>query len=184
MVLHSLVNARSHARSLAGEPFFLGDVDKPTKINGIILGFSTVIPCAVASAGEAEYAALFARAQHAAVLRTMLSDIGYPQPDTIVLCDNTTAIGITTDSVKQKCSKAIDMLFHWVRNRVRQKQFRIAYIPLLKTSPTTSQNTCHMKPMKLCRVYRVHTIGYTVRYNLGAEAPHHSLFNRSLSNRK
>jgi hypothetical protein len=63
----------------------------------------------VASAGEAEYAALFAAGQHAASIRTTLSDMGYPQNPTIIMCDNTSAIGIATDSIKQKRSKAIDM---------------------------------------------------------------------------
>ena len=82
----------------------------------------------MSSAGEAEYAALFAGAQHAASLRTILNDLGYPQPPTIIMCDNTCAIGIATDSIKQKRSKAIDMRFHWVRDRVRQGQFSISYI--------------------------------------------------------
>ncbi len=44
------------------------------------------------------------------------------------MCDNTCAIGIATDSIKQKRSKAIDMRFHCVRDRVRQGQFIISYI--------------------------------------------------------
>jgi hypothetical protein len=71
--------------------------------------------------------------QHAASIRTTLSDMGYPQNPTIIMCDNTSAIGIATDSIKLKRSKAIDMRFHWIRVRVRQSQFTIAYIP-------TSQN--------------------------------------------
>jgi hypothetical protein len=64
---------------------------------------------------EAEYAALFAGAQQAASLRTILSDLGYPQPPTIsIMCDNTCVIGIATDSIKQKRSKGTDMRFHWV----------------------------------------------------------------------
>ncbi len=59
--------------------------------------------------------------------------MSYPQNPTIIMCDNTSAIGIATDSIKQKRSKAIDMRFHWIRDRVRQSQFTIAYIP-------TSQN--------------------------------------------
>jgi hypothetical protein len=82
----------------------------------------------VASAGEAEYAALFATGQHASSLRTTLADMDYPQEPTIIMCDNTSAIGIATDSIKQKRSKAVDMRFHWIRNRVRQAQFIIAYI--------------------------------------------------------
>jgi hypothetical protein len=67
-------------------------------------------------------------AQHAASLQNILEDLGYPQPPTIIMCDNTCAIGIATDSIKQKRSKAIDMRFHWVCDRVRQGQFTISYI--------------------------------------------------------
>jgi hypothetical protein len=45
------------------------------------------------------------------------------------MCDNTSAIGIATDSIKQKRSKAVDMRFHWIRDRGRQAQFIIAHIP-------------------------------------------------------
>ncbi len=83
----------------------------------------------VASAGEAEYAALFATEQHAASLWTTLADMGYPQEPTIIMCYNTSAIGIATDSIKQERGKAVDMRFHWIRDRVRQAQFIIAYIP-------------------------------------------------------
>jgi hypothetical protein len=137
MALHVFADAsylcRSHSRSVAGAIFFLGNHNDPTRINGSIHVFSSIIPCIVASAGEAEYAALFAAGQHAASIRTTLSDMGYPQSPTIIMCDNTSAIGIATDSIKQKRSKAIDMRFHWIRDRVRQGQFTIAYIP-------TSQN--------------------------------------------
>jgi hypothetical protein len=133
MVLHAFADAsylcRSHSRSVAGAILFLGNHNDPTRINGSIHVFSTIIPCIVASASEAEYAALFATGQHAASIRTTLSDMGYPQGSTIIMCDNTCAIGIATDSIKQKRSKAIDMRFHWIRDRVRQSQFTIAYIP-------------------------------------------------------
>jgi hypothetical protein len=41
------------------------------------------------------------------------------------LPDNSTAAGIATDTVKQKRSKAIDMRFYWIRDRVRQGQFLV-----------------------------------------------------------
>jgi hypothetical protein len=133
-VLHGFSDAsylsRSHARSVAGAYLFLGNFNKTTQINGPIHVFSTIIPCIVASAGEAEYAALFALGQQAAALRTILCDMGHPQQPTILLCDNTTAIGIAMDmdTIKQKQTKAIDMRFHWIRDRVRQQQFIITYI--------------------------------------------------------
>jgi hypothetical protein len=40
-----------------------------------------------------------------------------------LVMDNLTAVGIANDTVKQKCSKAMEMRFYWIRNRVRQGQF-------------------------------------------------------------
>ena len=112
--------SRSMARSVVGCIFFMGNRNQPTRINGTISALSTIIPCVVSSAGEAEYAALFTGGQHAAGLRTTLNDMGYPQPPTTILCDNTSAIGLANDTIKQKRSKAIDMRFHWIRDRIRQ----------------------------------------------------------------
>ncbi len=93
--------SRSYASSVVDGYFFLGNANKPLQINGATHVFSSIIPCIVSSAGasEAEYAALFGGAQHAASLRTILHDLGYPQPPTIIMCDNTCAIGIATDSI-------------------------------------------------------------------------------------
>ncbi len=60
------------------------------------------------------------------------------------MCDNTSAIGIATDSIKQKRSKAVvDMRFHWIRDRVRQAQFTITYIP-------TQQNFGECTTLRKC----------------------------------
>ncbi len=149
MALHVFADAsylcRSHARSVAGAIFFLGNHNDPTRISGSIHVFLSIIPCVVAGAGNAEYAALFAARQHAASIRTTLSEMGYPQNPTIIMCDNTSAIGIATDSIKQKRSKAIDMRFHWIRDRVRQSQNLADYFTKNhKTWPTTSPRTCRM----------------------------------------
>jgi hypothetical protein len=132
MVLFGHVDAsylsHLHARSVAGGNFFLGDRNKPLKINGSIHVFPSIIPCIVSSAGEAEYPALFAGAQHAASLRIILSDLGHPQLLTMLMCDNTCAIDIATDFIKQKRSKAIDMSFHWVRDLVRNGELTVSYI--------------------------------------------------------
>jgi hypothetical protein len=52
--------------------------------------------------------------------------MGHPQPATApIATDNSTATGIANDTVKQKRSKAIDMRFYWIRDRVRQGQFQV-----------------------------------------------------------
>jgi hypothetical protein len=53
--------------------------------------------------------------------------MGHPQPPTPIETDNNTAAGIANDSIKQKRSKAMDMRFCWMRDRVRQGQFHIAW---------------------------------------------------------
>ena len=43
--------------------------------------------------------------------------------------DNKCAQGLANDTVKRRRSKAIDMRFHWIRDRVRQGQFIINWAP-------------------------------------------------------
>jgi hypothetical protein len=160
MILTVYVDAsypsRSNARSVVGCIFFLGNQNQPTRVNGTISTISTIIPCVVASAGEAEYAALFTGSQHATGLRTILAELGYPQPPTTILCDNTTAIGLANDNIKMKRSKAIDMRFHWIRDRVRQNQFYLVYIP-------TKENTADYMTKNLPKELHDRFIFYLVR---------------------
>ena len=72
----------------------------------------------LSSAAEAELGALFHNGKEACPLRIALEEMGHPQPATPMATDNNTASGIATDTVKQKRSKAIDMRFYWIRDRV------------------------------------------------------------------
>ena len=49
--------------------------------------------------------------------------MGYPQPATPLKTDNNTTNGIINNTMKQKRSKAIDVRFYWLRDRVKQGQF-------------------------------------------------------------
>ena len=93
--------------------------------NGAINVLCTILKEVVSSAAEAEFAALFHNAKEACPLRTCLEELGHPQPPTPIVTDNNTAAGIANDTMKQRRSKAIDMRFYWVRDRVRQGQFLI-----------------------------------------------------------
>ena len=77
----------------------------------------------MASAAEAELGALFYNGQVAEPTRTCLKEMGYPQPSTPIKTDNSTAAGIVNSSIRQKKSKAMDMRFYWVKDRVSQKTF-------------------------------------------------------------
>ena len=76
---------------------------------------------------EAEYAALFLIGREATNARHILTDLGYPQSTTNIVCDNSCAVGIANGSVKQKRSKAIDMRYHWIRDQVQQLNFSITW---------------------------------------------------------
>jgi hypothetical protein len=100
------------------------DPDDPSPpFNGPVNIFCQVLKEVVSSAAEAELAGLFHNGKEACPLRIALEEMGYPQPPTPIVTDNSTASGIANDTVKQKRSKAIDMRFYWIRDRVRQKQF-------------------------------------------------------------
>jgi len=129
MVLHIHSDAsylsETKARSRAGGYFYLSDDSQQPPINGAIHVHSSIMKSVLASATEAKVGALFYNAQDGIMLRTMLTELGHPQPATPIQTDNEVADGIVNDRVKQRRSKAIDMRFYWVRDRVRQGQFRI-----------------------------------------------------------
>ena len=81
----------------------------------------------VSAASEAELGGLFHNGKEACPIRVCLEELGHPQPATPIKTDNTTADGIANDTVKQKRSKAIDMRFYWIRDRVQQGQFHVCW---------------------------------------------------------
>jgi len=128
--------SETEARSRAGGFFYLGDNTDdsspdapPPTLNGAIHISSSIMNNVMASATEAEVGALFHNAQNGCTFRQCLLFLGHPQPATPIQTDNACTEGIINDTVKQKRSKAIDMRFYWVRDRVRQGQFRIYWKP-------------------------------------------------------
>ena len=97
----------------------------PPPGNGALSVLCQILKEVVSSAAEAELAALFHNGKQACPLRVCLEELGHPQPPTPIVTDNNTAAGIANDTMKQRRSKAIDMRFYWVRDRVRQGQFLI-----------------------------------------------------------
>jgi len=113
-----------NARSRAGGHFFLSNDEKYPPNNGAILNISQVIKAVMSSAAEAELGALYINAKEAIYIRTILEELGHTQPPTPIQTDNSTAEGIINSKVQPKRTKAMDMRFHWLRDRETQKQFR------------------------------------------------------------
>jgi hypothetical protein len=126
-----------NARSRAAGHFFLttnaslqGPTSQP-KLNGPLHILCKTIRTVAASAAEAETGALFLNAQTAIPIITSLQEMGHPQPSTgtPLETDNSTAHGILHATVRLQRSKAFDMRYFWLRDRVRQRQFNLHWKP-------------------------------------------------------
>ena len=128
--------SESHARSRSGGYFYLSNrLNNPTQPplptdplpshNGPIYIHSSIMKNVMSSAAEAEVGALFDNSKEAARIRLTLQDMGHPQHATPIQVDNKCAEGIANDTMKQKHTKAMDMRFYWIKDRVRLLQFLI-----------------------------------------------------------
>ena len=136
-------NSETNAGSRAAAFHYLGRHSDPTFINGPLECLTTVIPTVVASAAETEYASLFIGGKSLLPLRYTLDDMDCIQPSTIIITDNIAAQSIANNTCKQRRSKSMDMRYHWIRDRVKLKDFKIIWRPgaesiadyLTKTQP-------------------------------------------------
>ena len=117
------------ARSRVGGHHFLTANDPIPTNNGAVLNISQIIKAVMSSAAESELGALFINAKHAVPIRTVLEEMGHPQPPTPMQTDNSTAFGVVNNKIQPKATKAMDMRFFWLRDRECQKQFRIYWRP-------------------------------------------------------
>jgi hypothetical protein len=117
------------ARSHAGSHFFLfSNADIPPN-NGAILNIAHIIKHVMASATEAELAALYITAHEAVYIHIILQELGHTQPATPLQTDNSMAKAVINGKIQPKCTKAMDMRFHWLRDRECQNQFHIYLRP-------------------------------------------------------
>jgi len=115
----------TNSRSRSGSYHMLHNGDGT--INAPILCSSIIIPTVCGGAYEAEYAALYINGCEGVSIRNTLSDLGYPQEPTIIITDNTVAQGIANNTLTQKKSKAIEMRYHWIQERVRMGLFKVIW---------------------------------------------------------
>ncbi|CAB9526493.1 unknown protein [Seminavis robusta] len=118
------------AGSRAGRYFFLsnGSLDNAPS-NGAVHVVAKIMKNVLSSAAEAEVGNAFNNAQEACPIPQTLIEMGHPQPATPIQTDNKWAEGILTGTKKQKRSKAIDMRFYWLKDRIEQDQLTIYWRP-------------------------------------------------------
>jgi hypothetical protein len=114
------------AKSRTGDLFYMGsNIDSKNKLtNGSILIISTILRHVMSSSAEAEIGSLFMNEKEATIVRTTLKKMGRPQLPIPLQTDNSTIMGYINDTIKQRRARAMDMRFHWVKDRVKQGQLR------------------------------------------------------------
>jgi hypothetical protein len=112
-------------KSRAAAYMFLTKKGNPDFHNGAVRVLSSIIKHVMASASETEIASLFYGCKEAIPLRVTLEEMGHPQPGpTPVTTDNSTAIGLTLNTMIPKASKSMDMRFQWLKCRHAQALFK------------------------------------------------------------
>jgi hypothetical protein len=114
------LSSKPHDPSIAPSPTIT-----PPPHNGAIRTVSSIMRNIMASATEAELGDVFQNACDGVPLRIALEEMGHPQAATPLQTDNACAAGITNEMVKQRCSKATDMRFYKICDRINQGQFII-----------------------------------------------------------
>ena len=121
--------SEAKARSRAGGHFFMSsDIPIPAN-NGAVHTVAQIIKSVMSSATEAEIGAMYINAREAVPARKALLEMGHPQPRTPMQTDNAAAHMVVTNNVQPKRTKAMDMRYHWLRDRSAQHQFRYFWRP-------------------------------------------------------
>ena len=94
-----------------------------------VLTRSTIIDVVVASATEAELAAIFINGQLSTILRQTLQFLGHPQGPSLIVSDNLVGVNILNGTSKSKRSRSMDLRFFWIKDRISQKQFQLSWAP-------------------------------------------------------
>ena len=79
----------------------------------------------MSSATEAKLGALYIVAKEFVYIRLMLEEMGHWQPATPLQTDNAIAEGVINSKIQLRRTQAMDMRFHWLRDRETLLQFHI-----------------------------------------------------------
>jgi hypothetical protein len=134
LIIHSDASylSEAKARSRACGHFFIGWMPKngdPIQLNGEFQVSMTIMQFVVASTAEAELGALYHNCQTGIIFQLTLAEVGHPQPQTPVHCNNATAVGIANNTIKRQRLQSMDMRFFWVGDKVAQEIYKLRWHP-------------------------------------------------------
>ena len=131
LVAHSDASylSKPKACSRAGGHFFLSRDSTIPQNNGAVLNIAHIINHVMSLATEAELAALYIMDREAVYINIILEEMGHRQPPTPLQTKNSMAEALVNGKIQPKRTKAMDMRFHWLKDRECQEQFRIYWRP-------------------------------------------------------
>jgi len=115
---------KTNARSRASTHIFFSENNPFPWFNGAVLLIAQIIKFVMASAAKSKLATLFITAHEMIPHCQTLINIGWPQPKSPIKTDNSTAAGVTNNTIVLRWSKMMDMRFWWLRCRESQDQFQ------------------------------------------------------------
>src|ERR1700678_3483330 len=84
------------------------------------------------SSTEAEYISMSDAAHDALWLRSLYSELGYPQPEpTLIKGDNSSALAIAENPRYHKRTKHFDIKNHYICDQIKNEIIQISYCPTL-----------------------------------------------------
>ena len=122
-------SSKLNAQSRAGGHFFMSNNSADPPNNGAVLAVFQIIKDVMYSAADAKLGTLFINCRKSIPARHTLIKMGHPQHLTPVQTDNTTALGVIKNSIALRRTKAMDKRFHWLRDRIQQRQFWHYWMP-------------------------------------------------------
>jgi hypothetical protein len=99
----------------------------------------------------------------------MLEDMAHPQPATPNQIYNSTPYGILNNKVNQKRSKAMDVRFDWVKDRIAQEEYHVYWEPVGENSSDyfiKHHSSAHHRSMRSQYVHNKNTP--MIRYHSSA----------------
>jgi hypothetical protein len=118
----------ANACSGAGGHFFMSSNTSCPHNNGTVPTIAQIIKAVMSLAAEAKIEALYINCREAVPACHTLEFLVHPQPSTPIQIDNTTALGVVNKNIMKKL-KAMDMKYHWLWDRISQKQFQQYWAP-------------------------------------------------------
>lgn len=85
-------------------------------------------PTVALSTTEAEYMSMCAATQEAIWLRTLHNDLFPSKNETLLNCDNKSAICIASNNMYSNRTKHIDVKFHFIREKIADKSIKLNYV--------------------------------------------------------